>query len=362
MMRLTTSMLFALAVSGAAVAAQQPAIQNGQVESRSTASIDQAIASVGASVDPVWMGWRVPIVAGEHGGCNTWIDDAVYARGLLLDDAVNGAPGPSRPQFAPPAGPVALESGTGLVVLARVAGGRAERLHVIADDCPIDAGGRRVVWLGAVTPAESLRWLDGLTRPDAGAALTPNARRNLAATALSAIALHRDAGADAILDRIAANDDDASLRQQAQDALGTLRGAHGFATLRALLASTQAPDTRRQLVTALGQTRERETVEALRPFLKDADPKVRAAAVYAFAARGGPAVVPDVRQVIDADPDASVRTRAVSGLARLPADTSVPLLIELAGHKDAGVRKEAVTLLGRSDDPRARTFLQSLLK
>jgi len=74
-------------------------------------------------------------------------------------------------------------------------------------------------------------------------------------------------------------------------------------------------------------------------------------------------VVPEVRAVMDSDPVANVRTRAVSGLARLPEDAAVPLLIDIVGtSKDPEVRKKAVSSLGTSKDPRAVQFLQDLVK
>jgi hypothetical protein len=365
MTRLST-LVASVFASGVVLVAQQPSIQNGKVEARQATSIDREIASVGASADPVWIGWRVPIVDGEHGGCNSWFSDYEYGRGYLLDYSPLGATtGGGRPQIAPPSAsaPVPIEAGTGLVVLARVSDGRVERMRALGDDCPIDAGGRTMYWLSGITPAESLRWLDSLTRMDVGDRLSMNARRSLATAAVSAIAYHRDAAADPILDRIATNDTDSNLRQQAQTSLGSTRGAHGFATLRALLARESRPDSRRQLVTALGQTHEAGTVDALRAYLKDADPQVRSSAVYYFAIRGGQAVVAEVRAIVDTDVDDKVRTRAVSGLARLPPDAAVPLLIELARtNKNLEVRKQAVTLLGQSQDPRARAFLQELLK
>ncbi len=65
----------------ATASAQQPPIQNGKVETRKVAALDKEIATIaaGATTDPVWVGWRVPIVDGERGGCSTWVD-----RRLLL--------------------------------------------------------------------------------------------------------------------------------------------------------------------------------------------------------------------------------------------------------------------------------------
>jgi HEAT repeat protein len=257
---------------------------------------------------------------------------------------------------------MALEGGTGLVVLLRLIDGRLERMNRIADDCPIDAGGRTMYWLDGVTPADSLRVLDGYTREDAFERLSMNARRNLTRAALDAIALHRDPGADAILDRIATSSN-SELRQPAVSLLGTRRGAHGFASLQKLLQGERVSGSRVEIVNAIGQTRESGTVGALRGLLKDTDPKVRSAAVYHFAIRGGAPVISEVTAVVDNDADINVRKRAVSGLGRLPADTSIPLLIQIARkNPNAEVQKQAVSLLGQSKDPRAIAYLEEILK
>jgi HEAT repeats len=349
-----------------ATQAPAPQIQNGRVETRATTSIDQALSGI-SGPDPVWAFWRVPILDGERGPCSQWWydGDREPIRGDVLDSGMTGTiVSSNRPQITPPTGPVPLEGGTGLLVLVRVVEGRVERLRTLGDDCPIDANGRTVYSLTGVTPSESLRYLDAFTRQQvANDRLSANARRSLAETALRAIQKHRDAGAETILDRIATSDNDTDLRRQAASALAVSRGAHGFATVKRLVDTEKNPDLRRSLVTSLGQTREPGTVEALRALTRDTDPKIRAEAVYYFAQRGGAAVVPEVRALVDKETDQNVKQRAVRGLARLPVNDAVPLLIQLARTStDPVVRKESVSSLGQTRDPRAMAFLEELVK
>lgn len=368
-MKLALLLTFAL---GAVLPVQQaqPPIQNGRVETRRPAALDREIAALAAgAAEPIWAGWRVPIVDGERAGCSTWFDRNEFTRGTMLDYGPLGATGSTgRPQLTAPAGPLPIEGGTGLVIMLRLTDRRIERLLTLSDDCPIDAGGRTVYWLDAVSPADSIRLLETLTRTDALERLSINARSNLASSALSAIALHRDPAADAVLDRMvldrtATSDVDFDRRNRATSLLARLRGAHGFAMVRKLLEAEHAPEARRQLVAALGEVREPGVVDALRPFLKDVDPRIRASAVYAFAVRGGPAVVAEVTKIINDDATESVKTRAVSGLARLPADIAVPALIQLARTTtNPAVRKQAVSSLSQSSDPRALAFLEEILK
>jgi HEAT repeat protein len=235
-----------------------------------------------------------------------------------------------------------------------------ERLRTLADDCPIDAGGRTVHWLGAVTPAESLRFLESLTRADRVDRFSMDTRRNTANAAVTAISLHRDPAADATLDRLAATGD---LRRQAAQALASTRGAHGFATVQKLAAAERDPDMRRALVGALGQTRETGTAEALRPYLKDADANIRAEAIYWFVQRGGAGVISEVTKLVEAETHDNVRRRGISGLSRLPANDSIPVLLQLArSSPNPVVRKEAVRVLSDSKDPRAMALMEELIK
>lgn len=357
--RTIVASLAALACTAGAAAAQQPSIQNGHVTPKAATSLPRDITSAGGTAaDPVWVGWREPMVAGNHGGCSQWwVDNSPAVRGELLDNPANPS---DKPSIAPPTGPLPLEGGSGVVMLARVVENKVERLRTISDDCPIDANGRTVVWLTGVSPADSIAYLETLTQRDD--TMATNVSRSLASSALGAIAVHRDAAADTVLDRIAgaAADDQ---RQTAVSLLATMRGAHGFATLQKLLATDRSPDFRRTLASALGQTREPGTADALLALAKnDADPKVRAAAIYAYTPRAGTAGISAVTSVINQDADESVKTRAVTSLSRLPDDGGTPTLIQIARTSNVlAVKKEAVRVLGSSKDPRATAFLQELI-
>jgi len=355
----------AATVSVAASQVQPPPsslIQTGRVETRTGQSIDREITAL-ASPDPVWLVWRVQMVAGDRELCSSsfYSDRNIYSRGYVMEWAppgLIGAMGVS--QVAPPKGPVQIEAGTSLLVLVRLIDAGVERVRTLADDCPIDAGGRAVNWLSAITPAESLRFLESLTRSDRVDRFSMASRRNTANSALTAISLHRDPAADTMLDRMATTGD---LRQQAAQALASTRGARGFATVQKLAAAEREPEMRRTLVGALGQTRETGTAEALRPYLRDADARIRAEAIYWFAQRGGTAVVGEVTKIVESDTDANVSRRGVSGLSRLPANDSVPVLLQLARtSSNAVVRKEAVSALSTSKDPRAVALMEELIK
>ena len=355
--RIATMVLTITAINDGPAAGQTPTIQNGRVETRPATALDAAVtAAASAGTDPVWIGWSVPKVAGDHSLCSQWTPDA---GGATVRLASLEASSPPQTAAARPAAPVRLEGGTALVVLARIVTGRVERLRTLDDECPIDAGGRTVHWLTGINAAESVRYLDTLARD----ATTTEGERRIATSAITAMALHRDPAADAPLDRMVATGAPDTLARHAAMWIGSARGAHGFATLQARIRAERDPRLRRTFVGALGQTREPATPDALLALARDdADPGVRTEAVHWYALRAPTAALSQLMTIIGQDRDDAVKRRAVSSLGSLPADTGVPALIQLARTGPSPViRKEAVSTLGRSTDARARAFLEELV-
>jgi len=360
------SKLLALTIVGAVLTAAptpapqqagsvQPPFQNAKVEPRNATSIDREVASVGAGPDPVWIGWRVPMIDGDRQMCSFWNSNDAWFRGLVMEGTGD------KPPTQQPTGPARLEGGTGLVIFLRLLNGQVERLRSIGDDCPVDGGGRTVYWLNGITPAESLRYLQTFTQMDA---LNIDARRNLASSALSAIAYHRDPGADAILDKLADAVGDSNLRSSALRSLAAYRGQHGFDKVKAALATERESSRRVSLVSALGQTRQPGTAETLLNLARtETDPKVRAEAVYYYAARAGVAGIANVTSIVEQDTSDDVKRRAISGLNALPNNAGVEPLLKIArSSKNLVVTKAAVSALSNSKDPRAIAYMEELVK
>jgi hypothetical protein len=296
------------------------------------------------------------MVDGGRRVCSTWSDGETTVRGTLLEPRT--ANGDGRPQVAPSPGPIPLEAGTGVITLLRIVDGRVERLRTIGDDCPIDANGRTVVWLSGITPAESLRYLGALARPS-----TPGAdAKRLAQSAATAIALHRDAGADGILDGLAAQGTDGD-RDAAWRLLAAWRGRHGYDALTRAIAAERTASVRQRLVSALRQSPEPAAATSLLALARtDENEHVRAEAIAGYAVAAGPASLQAVLDIAAKDKSADVQRRAVGSIARFPSSTSVPALLTLARTSTLpAVRKEAVAALSRADDPRAMAYLEELV-
>lgn len=141
---------------------QAPQITNATVVPVA-APIEQAVTAAASERDPSWVAWKVPAVDASRNCCWQSVDGQHWY-GCGLEPHDDSDP-PARP--AQPAGPVPLEPSTTMLVMARVAEGRLERVRTFSSDCPLDAGGRTVRLVEGVTPEASVRWLaERLTRED----------------------------------------------------------------------------------------------------------------------------------------------------------------------------------------------------
>lgn len=340
------------------VTAQEPmpTIQNGTVTRRQVTSVVAALAAPARGGEALWVGWREPAVSSTHGSCSTWSDDEATIRGLVLDPT----PGRSdRPTLTASDAPMQLEAGSGIVMLARVVDGHVERLRLASDDCPVDANGRDVVWASGISPAESVKYLDSLTRLDG----TLPDGRSLALAAISAIGWHREGSADPVLDALLASGSSDDLRDQAARVLARHRGRHGYDALSRAIATEPDQSRRARLVSALAGSLDASAPSLLLDLARhDANAHVRAEAIYGYAVRAGASGASTLVAVATADSSAEVQQRAVSGLARLPDHAGVPSIVSLAQNTAVpSLRKAAVSALSRSDDPRAVKFLEGIV-
>lgn len=221
-MKLTAALLLLGAV---ALSAQQPQIQNGTVEARRVTRLDHDIAAIAASANaPTWIGWRETAAPSLGNACciMQWNDEPVQ-RGCGVEPAPTDANGRTidqpRPVFPPETGPAKLEAGTSVVILLRVADHAVERIRSYADDCPLDAGGRTVIWLDGVSAADSVAYLNSQVSLHDVPGTPTDLRRRLNSSAISAIGWHREGAADTLI-ALAKQNIDSGVRTNAFNALG----------------------------------------------------------------------------------------------------------------------------------------------
>ena len=249
---------------------------------------------------------------------------------------------------------VRAEPPTHVIVMARIEAGRVQKLRPYTPDCTLDAGGMSVIWLRDVKSGESIAWLEKLI--NAG-------ERKIADGALQALALHSDAAADAVLERLLSAQQPKKVRQEAAFWMAQTRGHKGFLVLQSLAREDADPKFREHLTFALTQSEDAGAIpELLRMAKHDVDSRVRSQALFWLAQEASRQAAGAVSDAVENDPDSSVRRKAVFALTQMPHDEGVPLLIKYArSHRDPAVRKEAIFWLGQTNDPRALDFIEELL-
>jgi HEAT repeats len=234
--------------------AQQPRITNGQVQPLAlSGSLDRTIRDLAArSSDPVWVGYAVPIIPGEHNMC-CWSSDGSAGScctGCRLE------PGSSNTvRLSTADSSTRLEPGDAFFVLFRLEQKEVNRIRMFSEDCPLDAGGRTIHWLTGVRPAESVAVL-------AAYAAAPD--RKPADSALSAI-----------------NAESTHVRGQALFWLAQRAGEKAVGTITEAIERDPETDVKKRAVFALSQLPKDQGVPLLIDIArKNANPVVKKQAIF----------------------------------------------------------------------------------
>jgi HEAT repeats len=319
------------------LAGQPKLLINAKPDTQSAASgLEPAFrALLSAQPQPAWIGYSVPAVRTYGLGCEYVSHD-------------NGMPD------GPGAGTVHLEPPDHAIVLFRVVNNAIERIRSLSPNCEIDAGDVPFHWLSDVQPAQSVALLTSFVSD----------RQVAGNSALSAIAVHSDPAADAALDKFLASSQPDSVRMRVASLMGSTRGKRGVEILKNLIANDPDERVRERAVNALGSSKEPEATDLLIEVARgNQNARLRAQAVGDLGRKSGPNVLGVISAAIQNDPDISVKRRAVSALTSLPDGQGIPVLIDLVkSGKTPEVRKEAMTSLEHTRDPRALAFFEQVLK
>jgi HEAT repeat protein len=340
---------------------EAPQVVNTRLEVRG-AGPNLAVAMkemVDSADSPMWIGYGVDALPGEHGECcenyregNNGKSNGVWH---LENEHWNGSGGPHQESA------VKLEGGGVLQILFRADKRHIERIRMMPDQCQLDAGGLRLIWLKEVKAEQSVAFLTEFVRGQ-----TPSGKREngIGESALTAIALHASAAADRALEVFAAPAQPESLRERASFWMGAARGAPGLAALEKMARTDSSSDVRAQVNFALFVSKEPgATQEMIRMAREDGSPHVRGQALFWLAQKAGAKAENAIVGAITNDPDTEVKKKAVFALSQMPKDEGVPKLIEVAEkNKNLEVRKQAMFWLGQSEDPRALAFFERVLR
>jgi len=242
-----------------------------------------------------------------------------------------------------------------VIVFSRIGDSKVQDIRVVGESCPVDANGQRVTWIGSISNAAGLDWLEQVARSDRN--------ENAGGSALFALALHRSPEAGQRLHSLA-KETDGDASEQAIFWLGEARGEEGFKILKQLLAELPRGERRREINFALSQNATPEAAELLFETSKsDQDPEQRGEAMF-WLAQEYPRRAQDwLLQVIESEQDEDVLEQAVFAISQLPDDSGDELLLELAqnGQTPRAVRRQAIFWLAQSDNDSSVAALTELL-
>jgi len=325
-------LLFFLLATVLPLAAQPKLLVNAQTDIKSAAAgLEQTLRPlVTAQPQPAWIGYSVPSVRAGLGGCE-YVRDGYGQTGV-----------------------VHLEPPDHAIILFRVDGGEIVRVRSLSPDCEIDAGNVPFHWLNDVKPAESVALLAALGEK----------RDRYSDNAMSAVAVHADPSAEAILRRYLDPSQPSSVRLRAVGWFGSYRGRSGYEVVKNLVLNDPDERIRERAISNLGNNREADAVDLLIDRVrKDTNPRLRMAAISALNRHAGKKVLDTFQFAVENDPDVQVKRRVVSALQSMPDGEGIPLLIQLARQtKDNEIRKQAMNSLSNSHDLRAVTFFEDVLK
>jgi HEAT repeats len=360
-MTLASGCLFVAMTPGMAFAAQEqasgdcPRLVNAERQTQAVSgglgATVQAIASQAEKAE--WIGYGVQQVPGEHSACCESYGHGGMCGTCRLESGNRGFSTNGNE-------PAKLEGGHRLVVLLRAEGRKVMRVQVASEDCTLDVGNLRFVWLTSVKVSESVQMLTGYVLE---AHFEEHEHDSLGSEALTAIALHADAAADHAFASFVAAGQPEELRKKASFWLGAARGEAGLTLLRTMAKSDASPEVRAQVTFALSVSRKPGAIdEMVRMAREDGSGHVRSQALFWLAQKAGKKAVGAINDAIENDPETEVKKKAVFALSQLPKDEGVPKLIEVAKtNRNKEVRKQAMFWLGQSNDARALDFFEKVL-
>jgi hypothetical protein len=337
----------------------QPQIVDGQVETRAVGTnLSSTVQQIeGEASKPLWIAYSVKEIAGERTVCcgNYNGDDNVGCGTCRLENERGNTMSGRHSGRT-----VNLEQVGQLVVLLRVADKHVMKIRMASEDCTLDAGGLRVLWLTGVKGNESVGLLTDYVRPEE---IQGHGEHGLSEQALTAIAMHADAAADRAFVSFVAPTQPQGLREKASFWLGAARGEKGLVLLKQMAKSDPSAEVRAQVSFALYVSPEPSAIdEMIRMAHDDESAHVRGQALFWLAQKAGSKAAGAITGAIDNDPDTEVKKKAVFALSQMPKEEGVPKLIQVAQtNKNPEVRKQAMFWLGQSNDPRALEFFEKVL-
>lgn len=245
----------------------------------------------------------------------------------------------------------------GLVLLHKIAGRTSEikDVELIDLDNTYEFNDLSIYWLGQAENDDSFRYLS-----DAFGSGEEKLRRDL----LVIISSHTHPGVYDFLHGVALGDYETRVRENAIFWLGTYKDERSLKDLREIYDRVDEPKLKKQVVFAYQMSDARDAVKELIRIAKtEQDQKLRKEAIFWLGQKASEESVETLKDVLDdSDEYTSVKESAVFAISQLPADKSVPMLIDIARtNKNPKVKKQAIFWLGQKNDDAALEFFEEIL-
>ena len=275
-----------LAIAHNAVA--QPRLSNGEVRTTTlSGALSRSVIEKTAGAGPAWVGYAVPIVAGDRQMCCWSGDSGGCCSGCRLENRSGAGPVVA----APPTGPIKLEGSTQLFVLYRVENAAISKIRMFSEDCPLDGGGLVLHWLTGVRAADSVAML--------GAFADDATSRSVADGALSALAMHADPAALERLITAARQGATTHARGQALFWLAQRAGDKAIGTISDAIDKDPETDVKRRAVFALSQLPKDEGVPRLIQLARtNGNPVVRKQAMFWLGQSNDPRALEFFKEIL----------------------------------------------------------------
>ncbi|HKI01604.1 MAG TPA: HEAT repeat domain-containing protein [Thermoanaerobaculia bacterium] len=342
-----------LCLAAPALAMDAPQVANAKIETASAAAgLEAAVRQAeGRGREPFWAAWTVPMVAGQRYNC-CWSHNGDFKNIKTTACHLEG-----KNQSWGSTDDVKVPPDQDLLVLVRLQDRKIGRILAFSAACPLDADGRRFVWLGAAKPEESVALL----------AKTAESGSKVSEEALSALSYHRNARADDVLEAMASAPKPQKLREDALFWLGQNRGERGARFLGRIIGGATGADPdgeiRKKAIFSLSQSKASGAGDAIiQASREDQSGDVRGEALFWLAQMNDPRAPEAILHAIEKEREMEVRKKGVFALSQLSGGRGVPLLVRLGQESQSReVRKEALFWLAQSDDPAALKYLDKVL-
>jgi len=222
-------------------------LTNARLETQAlTGPLERAVRQAAPGTEPAWVGWSAPRSGGDSACCvDIGHGQHIEGGGCRLESDGRFNRGDDRRSSAPR-----------LQVLLRVMGGRVERVRTFTEDCALDAGGRRVLWLDGVAAPESVGLLVGLL-------FDPGRSGRIDNEALAALGLHDAREALAALLDLAKRHPSGDVRGGALFWLAQRAGSEARAAITRAIEEDPETEVKRRAVFALSELNGGEGVPLL---------------------------------------------------------------------------------------------------